>query len=122
MTQPQTEIPVRAPAKTTADDTVQPFEVSALDLRGRVVRLGPVVDQILARHNYPAPVSKLLGEAIALTVLLGSALKIEGRFILQTQTDGPVRMLVVDFRSPNAVRACARFDKDRVAAAIESGK
>ena len=74
-----------------------PFEVAALDLRGRVVRLGPVVDEILAQHDYPAPVAKLLGEAIVLTVMLGSALKIEGRFILQTQTDGPVRLLVVDF-------------------------
>ena len=100
MTQPQTDIPVRAPAQTSADDTVLPFEVSALDLRGRVVRLGPAVDEILARHNYPPPVAKLLGEAVVLTVLLGSALKFEGRFILQTQTDGPVRMLVVDFRSP----------------------
>ncbi len=122
MTQPQTDIPVRAPAKTSADDTVQPFDVSALDLRGRVVRLGPAVDEILARHNYPLPVAKLLGEAVALTVLLGSALKIEGRFIMQTQTDGPVRMLVVDFRSPGSVRACARFDAGRVAGAIEAGK
>ena len=97
MTQPQTDIPVRAPAETSADDTVLPFEVAALDLRGRVVRLGPAVDEILTRHDYPPPVAKLLGEAIVLTVLLGSALKIEGRFILQTQTDGPVRMLVVDF-------------------------
>jgi molecular chaperone Hsp33 len=122
MRQAPIDIPVRAPAKTSADDTVLPFEISALDLRGRVVRLGPAVDEILARHNYPQPVAKLLGEAIALTVLLGSALKIEGRFILQTQTDGPVRMLVVDFRSPGAVRACARFDAARVAGAIEAGK
>ena len=57
-----------------------------------------------------------------LTVLLGSALKFEGRFILQTQTDGPVRMLVVDFTTPGKVRACARFDAERVAAAIEAGK
>ncbi len=57
-----------------------------------------------------------------LTVMLGSALKIDGRFILQTQTDGPVRMLVVDFTTPGKVRACARFDKDRVAAAIAAGK
>ena len=119
MTQPQTDIPVRAPAATSADDTVLPFEVAALDLRGRVVRLGPAVDDILARHNYPPPVAKLLGEAIALTVLLGSALKIEGRFILQTQTDGPVRMLVVDFRSPGkrarlrALRQGARGGRDR---------
>jgi molecular chaperone Hsp33 len=122
MTQPHIDIPVRAPAKTSADDTVQPFEVSALDLRGRVVRLGPAVDSVLASHNYPLPVAKLLGEAVALTVLLGSALKIEGRFILQTQTDGPVRMLVVDFRSPGMVRACARFDAARVAGAIDAGK
>src|SRR5476651_260997 len=122
MNEPQTDIPVRAPAKTTADDTVQPFEVSALDLRGRVVRLGSAVDEILAPHNYPPPVAKLLGEAVALTVLLGSALKIEGRFILQTQTDGPVRMLVIDFRSPGKVRACARFDAAQVEAAIASGK
>ena len=99
-----------------------PFEVASLDLRGRVVRLGPAVDAILARHAYPQPVAKLLGEAVVLTVMLGSALKIEGRFILQTQSDGPVRMLVVDFTAPDKVRACARFDKDRVAAAIAAGK
>ena len=57
-----------------------------------------------------------------LAVLLGSSLKFEGRFILQTQTDGPVRMLVVDFRTPGTVRACARFDEARVAGAIEAGK
>ena len=122
MTNPDIAIPSRAPSATSADDTVMPFEVAALDLRGRVVRLGPVVDEILTRHAYPAPVAKLLGEAVVLTVMLGSALKIDGRFILQTQTDGPVRMLVVDFTAPGKVRACARFDKDRVAAAIAVGK
>ena len=118
MTNPDIAIPTRAPSLTSEDDTVLPFEVPALDLRGRVVRLGPAVDTILACHGYPAPVAKLLGEAVVLTVLLGSALKFEGRFILQTQTDGPVRMLVVDFTSPNQIRACARFDRDRVDAAV----
>src|SRR4249919_2920800 len=122
MTDPQIAIPTRAPSPTTLDDTVMPFEVAKLDLRGRVVRLGPVVDEILSRHAYPQPVAKLLGEALVLTVMLGSSLKIDGRFILQTQTDGPVRMLVVDFTAPGKVRACARFDKDRVAAAIADGK
>jgi molecular chaperone Hsp33 len=121
MPDPNLDIPVRAPSATSVDDTVLPFEVAALDLRGRVVRLGPVVDEILARHAYPPPVAKLLGEALALTVLLGSALKFAGRFILQTQTDGPVSMLVVDYTSPGKVRACARFDADRVAAAVEAG-
>jgi molecular chaperone Hsp33 len=122
MTDPSLDIPVRAPAATSADDTVLPFEVAALDLRGRVARLGPAVDEILNAHDYPAPVAKLLGEAIVLTVLLGSALKIEGRFILQTQSDGPVSMLVVDFKTPGKVRACARFDAERVAAAVASGQ
>ena len=54
-------IPVRAPAANSADDTILPFGVAALDLRGRVVRLGGVIDDILTRHDYPAPVSKLLG-------------------------------------------------------------
>jgi molecular chaperone Hsp33 len=119
---PKIEIPVREPAATSADDTILPFQVAALELRGQVVRLGPLVDEILSRHNYPLSVAKLVGEAIVLTVLLGSTLKFEGRFILQTQTDGPVRMLVIDFRSPGKVRACARFDAAQVEAAIAAGK
>jgi molecular chaperone Hsp33 len=112
-------IPVRRPAETGLDDAILPFAVKPLDLRGRIVRLGAAVDRILNAHDYPIPVAKLLGEAIVLTVMLGSALKFEGRFILQTQSDGPVRMLVVDFTAPGTVRACARFDAGRVAAAIE---
>ena len=122
MSSPHIEIPSRAPSATPTDDVVTPFEVAKLDLRGRVVRLGPAVDEILEKHAYPPPVAKLLGEAVVLTVMLGSALKIEGRFILQTQSDGPVRMLVVDFVAPNKVRACARYDKSRVAASIAEGR
>jgi molecular chaperone Hsp33 len=118
---PDIAIPSRAPSATPLDDIVTPFEVAKLDLRGRVVRLGPVVDEILEKHAYPPPVAKLVGEAVVLTVMLGSALKIDGRFILQTQTDGPVRMLVVDFTTPGKVRACAHFDKARVAEAIAAG-
>ncbi len=118
MNDPQIGIPTRAPAAEAVDDTILPFAVKALDLRGRIVRLGGAVDTVLSSHDYPAPVAKLLGEAIVLTVMLGSALKFDGRFILQTQSDGPVRMLVVDFTSPGKVRACARFDAARVAAAI----
>jgi molecular chaperone Hsp33 len=114
-------VPTRAPSPTPVDDTVLPFQVETLDLRGRVVRLGPAIDTILSRHGYPAPVAKLLGEAVVLTVLLGSTLKFEGRFILQTQSDGPVRMLVVDYTTPGRIRACARFDAARVAAAIDAG-
>jgi molecular chaperone Hsp33 len=103
-------------------DIVRPFQVDALDVRGRVVRLGPAIDHILTRHDYPAPVARLLGEAVTLTALMGTALKFEGRFILQTQTDGPVSMLVVDFMAPDGVRAVARFDAARVAQASADGR
>ena len=121
MTNPDVAIPIRAPSTTSEDDTILPFEVAALDLRGRVVRLGPAVDEILARHDYPAPVAKLLGEAIVLTALLGSSLKFEGRFILQAQTDGPVSFLVVDYKAPDHLRAYARYDAARLGTAKDSG-
>ena len=121
MSEPSIDIPTRAPAATSVDDTILPFQVETLDLRGRAVRFGPAIDEILSRHKYPLPVAKLLGEAIVLTVLLGSTLKFEGRFILQTQGDGPVRMLVVDYTTPGRIRACARFDAGRVAAAVANG-
>ena len=116
------DLPSRAPSSVVDDDTIQPFEVAPLDLRGRQVRLGPSLDNILGAHDYPLPVAKLLGEAVALAILLGSSLKFEGRFILQTQSDGPVGMLVVDFTAPGQVRACARFNATAVEAAIAEGK
>lgn len=103
------------------DDSVRPFVVEALDVRGRAIQMGPALDAILARHDYPAPVSRLLAEAIVLAVLLGSSLKIDGRFTLQTETSGPVDMLVVDYRTSGAIRAYARFDKEEVAAAEAAG-
>jgi molecular chaperone Hsp33 len=96
-------------------DLVLPFEVKPLGIRGRVVRLGPVIDDILARHDYPAAVSAVLAQSVALAALLGSTLKFQGKFILQTKTEGPVSMLVADFVSPNGVRGVARFGKDAVA-------
>jgi molecular chaperone Hsp33 len=103
------------------DDAVVPFQVEALDARGRAVQLGPMLDSILARHDYPEAVSRLLAEMIALTVLLGTSLKFEGKFIAQTQTDGPVGLLVVDFTTPSSVRAYARFEEEQVAAAVAAG-
>lgn len=104
------------------DDAVLPFAVEGLDVRGRAIQMGPALSAVLARHDdYPLPVSKLLGEAIVLAVLLGSSLKFQGQFLLQTQTDGPVDMLVVDFRTPGDIRAYARFDRERVAAMEAEG-
>jgi molecular chaperone Hsp33 len=113
--------PVRAPSAVPVDDAVIPFEVNALDLRGRLTRMGPALDEILTKHDYPPAVGKLLGEAIVLTTLLGSSLKFDGRFILQTQTDGPVSFLIVDFQAPDRLRAYARYDVKRLAGGLDSG-
>src|SRR5450631_466933 len=115
------ETPIRAPSAVPVDDAVLPFEVASLDLRGRLTRLGPALDEVLNKHDYPAPVGKLLGEAIVLTTLLGSSLKFDGRFILQTQTDGPVSFLIVDFQAPDRLRAYARFDAKRLGDGLDSG-
>lgn len=104
------------------DDTIVPFHVAPLEVRGRSVQLGPMLNAILDRHAYPDPVSKLLGEVIVLTVLLGTSLKFDGRFTVQTQTDGPVSLLVVDFKTPDAVRAYASFDEQRLTDAMASGE
>jgi molecular chaperone Hsp33 len=104
------------------DDVVVPFQVGPLDVRGRAVQLGPMLDQILGRHDYPPPVARLLAECIVLTALLGSSLKFDGKFILQTQSDGPVDMLVADFTSPGSMRAYARFDAERLTASEAEGR
>ena len=101
-----------------SDDVVLPFVVEPLESRGRIVRLGPSVDRILAQHGYPAPVARLVGEAAALTILLGSALKFEGRFQVQTRTEGVVDMIVIDFDAPDRVRGFARFNAEGLAEAI----
>jgi molecular chaperone Hsp33 len=99
-----------------SDDLILPFQAEQADVLGRLVKLGPVVDTILSRHDYPEPVSRLLGEAVALTALLGAALKFEGKFILQASTDGPVDLLVADYQVPGELRGYARFSQERVAA------
>lgn len=112
----------RADPQPAGDDAVLPFEVAPLDVRGRAIQMGPAIDALLARHDYPDAVSKLVAESVVLAVLLGSSLKFDGKFILQTETDGPVDMLVADYRTSGGVRAYARFDAERVAAAEAAGE
>ena len=104
------------------DDRVVPFQVEGLDVRGRAVQLGPLLNAILGRHDYPAPVARLLAEAIVLTALLGTSLKFDGKFTVQTKSDGPVDLLVADFTTPDALRAYARYDEEALAAALAEGR
>jgi len=104
------------------DDLVLPFRTVRSDVVGRVIRLGSVVDTVLSRHAYPEPVSHALGEALALTAMLGSALKVQAKLILQTKTDGSLDLLVADFVAPGKVRGYASFDKTDAGLAEAKGR
>ncbi len=108
-----------APAAASAptDNLAAAFQIEGWPVRGRIVRLGDAIDTILSAHDYPEPVAALLGEACALAALVGSALKFEGRLIVQAQGDGPVRYVVADYDTDGSMRGYCRFDADEVAAA-----
>lgn len=99
------------------DDIVQPFQIDASHLRGRLVKVGPMLDEVLSKHAYPEPVAHLLGETITLAITLAGALKYEGIFTLQTKGDGPISLMVADVTSTGDVRGYAQFDAERLAGA-----
>jgi len=101
------------------DDLIQPFKIEGQAVRGRLVRMGPLVDEILHRHEYPAVVGTLLAEMLVLAAALAGALKYEGVFTLQTKGDGPVRLMVADVTTSGDLRGYAQFDAERVAAVVE---
>ena len=94
------------------------FTIPARHARGRLVRLGPVLDAILAAHAYPPAIERLLAEALTLTALIGSTLKdAGGQLTLQTQSEtGVVQLLVCDYRG-GELRGYIQFDADKLAAA-----
>ena len=104
------------PLSPPALDIALAFTIPARHVRGRMVRLGPVLDDVLSAHRYPPPVERLVAEALVLAALLGSTLKDEdGQLTLQAQTEqGAVSLLVADYKG-GAVRGYAQFDADRLA-------
>ena len=107
------------------DDLIQPFTLQAgraygPALSGRLVRLGPLADDVLNRHDYPEPVALLVGQSLAMGATLAGTLKFNGVFTLQMQGDGPVSLVVVDITTTNqgatfTLRAYAKFDAQRLA-------
>ncbi len=93
---------------------VMPFYLPGRPVRGRLVRLGPLADALLARHAYHPVVAKLAGEALALVAGLAAALKYRGSFSIQARGDGPVPMLLADCTDDGAVRAYARTDQAKL--------
>jgi molecular chaperone Hsp33 len=103
------------------DDLAAPFQIEQQPVRGRLVRLGPAIHEILTRHDYPAPVANLLGETCALAALVGASLKFEGRLIVQAQGDGPVSYVVADYDTEGSLRGYCRYDAEKLAALAPEG-
>lgn len=99
----------------TGYDRVLSFTIPSRNGRGRVVRLGPVLETILSAHAYPAPIKHILAEALVVTALVGSLLKDdEGQLTMQAQTQaGVVDLLVCDYRG-GELRGYVRFDDARL--------
>ncbi|ONG49016.1 heat-shock protein Hsp33 [Pseudoroseomonas deserti] len=89
---------------------VTPFHLDNKPVRGRLVRLGPLADALIGRHDYAPQVAALLGQGLALTAGLAAALKFQGSFSLQAKGDGPVGMLLADCTEAGALRGYARAD------------
>jgi molecular chaperone Hsp33 len=98
------------------DNLARPFQLEQTALRGRVVRLGALVDRVLTRHDYPEPVSRLLGELFVLAATLAGGLKFNGTFSLQVRSAGPVSLMIADCTNDGAMRGYAKYDAGRVAA------
>jgi len=104
------------------DSHVLTFDLERSNLRGRILRLGKVLDRILSPHQFDEVIEKLLVEMMTLSVLLSSMLKYEGIFILQTQGDGIVRRLVSDVTSSGDIRATAGYDKEALVSLLKKNK
>lgn len=97
------------------DSHVLTFDLERANLRGRITRLGKILDDVLSPHHFPEPIEKLLVETMTLSVLLSSMLKYDGIFILQAQGDGLISRLVADITSSGDMRGTAGFDDEKLA-------
>jgi molecular chaperone Hsp33 len=93
---------------------VTPFFLPRRPVRGRLVRLGPLADALLTRHENHPVVTRLAGQALALAAALSTALKFRGSFSLQAKGDGPVSMLLADTTETGALRGYARADTEKL--------
>jgi molecular chaperone Hsp33 len=102
------------------DDTVLPFQLDRSDIRGRVVRLDGVLEQVLKQHNYPSVIEALVAEAALLTALIGQSVKLRWKLSLQIRGKGPARLIATDYYGPTEdgeparIRAYASYDADRL--------
>ncbi len=109
------------------DDIILPFQLDAVDVRGRVARLDGTLDQILSQHNYPLAVSAQVAEAALLTALIGQTISLRWKLSIQIRGDGPLRIIATDYFAPKSeteparIRAYASFDADAIEASDQEG-
>lgn len=95
-------------------DIVLPFHLQNSSIRGRLVRLDEAMWNIIHYHNYPDLVNDYLSQMTALSLAIINCFKFNGVFTLQISGDGPIRLLVVNVNAQGHMRACARFNEDRI--------
>ena len=100
------------------ENYVQRFLLDRLDIRGAVVRLDSVWQQLLTKRNYSAPVIELLGQMSATTLILADNLKQSGRLTIQLRGDGPVPLLVIDCNEALNIRCMAQHSEEIKPAAL----
>jgi molecular chaperone Hsp33 len=108
-------------ARRIGDDLLRPFQLERSSLRGRLVRLGAALDQILTRHDYPEPVGQLLGELLVLAAALAGGLKFKGTFSLQAKGAGPISLILADYSHDGTMRGYASFDAARITSGADLG-
>jgi molecular chaperone Hsp33 len=107
-----TDQPIIVPDQPGSEDNlVIPFQIDGQDIRGRTVRMGTTVEQILSAHDYPEPIAIILGEVLVLTALLGSIIKFDGKLTIQTKGDGIITLLVADYETPGKIRGYASYNE-----------
>ncbi len=107
-------------SKIAWDDTALPFQLDHSDIRGRVLRLDGVLEEVLQQHNYPSVIEALVAEVALLTAMIGPTIKLRWKLSIQVRGDGPARLIATDYYAPTKegeparIRAYASFDKERL--------
>ncbi len=97
---------------TLTDDLIQPFLIEESGLRGRLIRLGPTLSDVIGRHDLPPSVQSLMAEFTVLAATLSAALKFDGVFSLQAKGNGPVGLMAADVTSDGGIRAYGSVSGD----------
>lgn len=90
-------------------DTLHRFIFEDSPVRGNLVHLDETFTEALAFQHLPHNLKCALGELMAACSLLAATLKMQGSLILQLQSRGALKLLVVECTSEFKLRATAKW-------------